>query len=42
MLPHALEGFGERLYVGRLRADVYVYSADVDQLRVPEAAAEGV
>ncbi len=31
VVPHALEGFGERLDVRRLRADVNVYAADVNQ-----------
>src|SRR5215208_8423357 len=42
VLPHRLEGGGEGLDVGRLRADVDVYAGDVEQLGRAQRAAEGV
>ena len=34
VFPHALECFGKWLDVGRLRADVNVNAADMDQIRI--------
>ena len=40
VFPHAFERFRKRLDVGRLRADVNVYAADVDEIRSLQAAAK--
>ena len=42
MFPHGFEGFGERLNVRRLRADVNVYATDVNEFRMEKRTTEGV
>src|SRR5437868_7124297 len=41
VFPHRLERGGERLNVGRLRADVYVYAGDVQVFGRAQREAEG-